>query len=185
MPRNTHPNGKPPKFSSPKALQQACDEYFKWCDGEEMHDPVSGELMLNRYGDPIVIHSHPYTLSGLAKHLGFKSYESFRNYKFKGQAYRDVFNSAKLRVMQYDEERLFDRDGSQGARFALQCGFKEEYGMPIEGDKMPVINIMADIPKNGKVLPDQPATLDTPMPVTEDSAAEAKLKDGSDSGTAE
>ncbi|MGN0363687.1 MAG: terminase small subunit [Bilifractor sp.] len=174
MPRNLYPDGKPPRFKSPKAMQEKVDEYFKWCDGEELRDPDSDELLLDKYGHPIIIHSHPYTMAGLAKYLGFKSYTSFVKYKVKGQAYKDVFNSAKLRVMQYMEERLYDRDGSNGARFALQCNFKDEYGSTPEGGSTPVINIMCDIPKSGQALPDQPDSMDTPMPVNPNETADDK-----------
>lgn len=178
MPINKYPDGKPPRFKTPKEMQAVVDAYFKWCDGEELKDD-DGKPILDKWGHTIILHSHPYTMSGLAKYMGFKSYTSFLKYKAKGQAFKDVFNTAKLRVMQYMEERLYDRDGSQGARFALQNNFKDEYGDSGDGGvKAPVINIMADIPHSGQALPDQPEDMNTPMPVSEeDSAAEGKDKD--------
>ena len=41
-----------------------------------------------------------------------------------GKRFVDTITRAKARVEQYAEERLFDRDGSNGAQFSLRNNFK-------------------------------------------------------------
>ena len=37
--------------------------------------------------------------------------------------YGAIIDDAKLRIQEYAEKRLYDRDGSSGARFVLEAGF--------------------------------------------------------------
>ncbi|KAA5659602.1 hypothetical protein F3G60_33715, partial [Pseudomonas aeruginosa] len=66
---------------------------------------------------------HPPTVTGLALALGFNSRQSLLNYQGKAE-FMDTITRAKARVEQYTEERLFDRDGSNGAQFSLRNNFK-------------------------------------------------------------
>ena len=74
--------------------------------------------MLNRYGQPVMIGERPPTVTGLALALGFTTRTSLLNYQGKKE-FMDTITRAKSMVEAYAEERLFDRDGSNGARFSL------------------------------------------------------------------
>lgn len=114
--------GRPPKYKTVEELQQKIDEYFKSCEGEMLKDE-NGEAVLDKHGNPVWIHIKPPTVTGLALALGFTSRQSLLDYQAKPQ-FLDTIARAKSRCEQYAEERLFDRDGANGAKFSLTNNFK-------------------------------------------------------------
>lgn len=110
-----------PRYSSPEEMQVKIDEYFEACQGEILTD-ANGDVVLYR-GQPVIVNRHPPTVTGLALALGFTSRQALLNYQAKA-AFLDTVTRAKARVEQYTEERLFDRDGVQGAQFSLRNNFK-------------------------------------------------------------
>lgn len=119
--------GPAPYYSDPQEIQQKADAYFAWCEGHplEVPDPETGELrpVYDKQGQPVIVDRHPPTVTGLALALGFASRSGLLNYQHK-PAFEEVVTRAKSRVEQYAEERLFDRDGLQGAKFSLSNNFK-------------------------------------------------------------
>ena len=83
----------------------------------------NGEQIFNKFGSPVFVDVHPPTVTGLALALGFTSRQALLNYQAKPD-FVDTITRAKARVEQYAEERLFDRDGSNGAQFSLRNNFK-------------------------------------------------------------
>ena len=55
--------------------------------------------------------------------MGFASRQALLNYQGKKE-FNDAITRAKSVVEKYAEERLFDRDGSNGAQFNLRNNFK-------------------------------------------------------------
>ena len=55
--------------------------------------------------------------------MGFASRQALLNYQGKKQ-FNDTITRAKSRVEEYAEQRLFDKDGSNGAQFSLRNNFK-------------------------------------------------------------
>ena len=87
-------------------------------------------------------------MTGLALALGFTTRTSLLNYQGKKE-FMDTITRAKTRVEQYAEERLFDRDGSNGAKFSLSNNFKgwsEKQEIEHSG-QMGGVTIVNDIPK--------------------------------------
>ena len=85
-------------------------------------------------------------MTGLALALGFKTRISLLDYQGKAE-FRDTILKAKSKIEQYTEERLFDRDGSNGAKFSLQNNFKRwKDDKSVAENKPPVINVICDIP---------------------------------------
>lgn len=117
-----NPNGRPPIWNDPKDLQKAIDKYFKECEGHTVKDK-KGRLIRNSYGIPIKVDRKPLTITGLALACGFGSRQCLLNYQEKDEFF-DTIQRAKARVEQYAEERLYDRDGSNGAQFSLKNNFK-------------------------------------------------------------
>lgn len=113
--------GRPPKYASADDLQKACDAYFKSCEGHYRLDD-SGALVLDRRGCPILDGAAPVTITGLQIALGFKTRKSLLDYRGKKE-FKDIIDRARLRVEQYAEERLFDRDGFSGASWVLSTAF--------------------------------------------------------------
>ncbi len=137
-----------PKYQDPAEVEKLIDAYFKACEGHILTDPQTGKYVYDKFGQPIIIDSHPPTVTGLALALGFTNRQSLLNYQGR-PAFRDIITKAKSRVEQYTEERLFDRDGSNGAQFSLKWNFKgwgaEQQSS--EGGASAHVNIICDIPR--------------------------------------
>ena len=114
--------GRPPKFKSQKDLKARIERYFRWCEGEPLIDETTGKPVVTKSGIPVYVGVHPPTIVGLANALDV-SRQTLLNYQGKRQ-FEEIITKAKRRVEQYAEERLYDKDGSAGARFNLQNNFK-------------------------------------------------------------
>lgn len=139
--------GRPPKFTSVEEMQEKIDAYFRDCEGHILKDD-DGKPVLTKYGEPIIIGSRPLTVTGLANALGFESRTSLFRYQGKRE-FREVIVRAKSRIEQYTEERLFDKEGANGAKFSLQNNFRDWDDALKDAAKnsAPVVNIIADIPR--------------------------------------
>lgn len=114
--------GRPPKYKNKEQIEELIEQYFKSCEGEILKDR-DGEPIFNKYGQPVIVNQRPPTVTGLALALGFSSRQALLNYQAKKE-FNDTITRAKSRIEQYAEERLFDRDGSNGAKFSLSNNFK-------------------------------------------------------------
>lgn len=87
------------KYRSIQELNDGIDNYFARCDDNHK----------------------PYTMSGLALSLDVTT-QTLCNYGKEGyvdQCYFDAINRARQKVLSYAEDRLYDKDGIQGAKFYL------------------------------------------------------------------
>ena len=121
------------QYLTPEHLQAMVNEYFESCMGPTF--TKDGELLKDNNGNLVKVQVKPYTLSGLALHLGVTT-ETLRKYKngrldtildeMKAETedwltFSRVIQRAKQVIEAYAEGRLYDRDGSNGARFVLDC----------------------------------------------------------------
>lgn len=114
--------GRYPLYSSVKKMQKKIDEYFSLCAGIIAKNE-DGKPIISDKGVPFYeIPPKPPTITGLALHLGLSSRQALLNYQGKDE-FNDTVTRAKLRVEAYAEERLFDKDGVQGAKFSLANNF--------------------------------------------------------------
>ena len=104
-------------------MQVKIEDYFKMCDGELLLDKA-GEIVFDKWGQPIYLGQKPYTVTGLALALGFNSRQALLNYQGRPE-FNDAITQAKLKIEDYAVQRLFDRDGVQGAKFTLINNFKD------------------------------------------------------------
>lgn len=143
--------GRKRYFPTPEAMQEAIDAYFKDCEGEILRDD-SGNIVYNKYGDPVYVNVKPLTVTGLALALGFSTRQSLLDYQARGK-YKEIVEKAKLRIENYAEMRLYDKDGWNGAKFNLQNNFKRWDADKAAQDekKGPAINIICDIPRTSGV----------------------------------
>ena len=114
--------GRPAAYKTPEEMQAKIDEYFAACEGEYITDP-EGNLMTDKNGHPVKSRPRPLTITGLALALGFNSRQSLLNYQ-DDPLFMDTIRRAKSKVEQYAEERLFDKEGVNGAKFNLSNNFK-------------------------------------------------------------
>lgn len=122
MSENKRPVGRPPMFESAEQMQVLIDKYFEECDGKILTDE-DGNPIRNKDGKIIRDDRRPYTITGLALALGFNSRLSLLNYEGK-EEFVNTIKRAKSRVERYAEERLYDKNGSNGAKFSLSNNFK-------------------------------------------------------------
>lgn len=109
--------GRPPVFKTAKEMQYLVDEYFKSRKGTILKDN-DGNYILDKWGHPVIIGAKAPTVAGLALALGLNSRQSLLNYQSR-PIFMDVMTRAKARLQEYWEESLFDRDKTNGAKFAL------------------------------------------------------------------
>lgn len=124
-------------------MQRRIDQYFDDCEGEPLLDPETGEIQYDKYGNMIVKNAKPMTITGLALAIGFTSRQSLLNYQEKPE-FVDTITRAKARVEQYAEERLFDKDGANGAKFSLAnnfVGWKEKREIDADVKNSVTINV--------------------------------------------
>lgn len=114
--------GRPPKYKTVAEMQEKIDAYFKDCEGKLLTDKY-GNYVFDKFGKPVITGARPITVTGLALALGFTSRQALLNYQGK-EKFVDTITRAKARIEQYAEERLFDRDGANGAKFSLANNFK-------------------------------------------------------------
>lgn len=91
--------GRPLKFKSKCELEMAIDDYFMTCDAEE----------------------RPYTMSGLAVHLGVDR-RTLLNYSNRERFFPAV-KKARDRVESYAEEQLYLSNHTAGVIFNLKNNF--------------------------------------------------------------
>ncbi|MGN1155543.1 MAG: terminase small subunit [Agathobacter sp.] len=114
--------GRPPKYKNKEEMQEKIDKYFRECDGKILKND-DGSPFFDKNGNPVIYGAKPPTITGLALALGFTSRQSLLDYEAKKE-FLDTITRAKARVEQYAEERLFDKDGANGAKFSLANNFK-------------------------------------------------------------
>jgi hypothetical protein len=114
--------GCPPKYKTVKEMQEKIDAYFAECAGYIVKDK-DGNPMLDKYDEPVIAGRKPLTITGLALALGFSTRQALLNYQDK-EEFVDTVLRAKAKVEQYAEERLYDKDGANGAKFSLANNFK-------------------------------------------------------------
>jgi len=96
------------KYRTIEDLQIAIDEYF-----EDTKTPY-----FDKNGSVAGYNPGPYTMAGLACALGVNRITLLR-YEGHNEDYCNALTHARARVEAYAEGRLYDRDGSNGAKFAL------------------------------------------------------------------
>lgn len=116
-----NPGGRPKAYESPENMQELVDKYFLDCEGTLLTD-AEGKPRLNKYDEPIYIDKTPPSIAGLALALGFTSRQSLINYQDE-EKFVDVIKRAKLRIEIYNNSRLYDKDGVQGAKFNLTVNY--------------------------------------------------------------
>ena len=113
--------GAPRKWKSVKAMQEAIDAYFESCKGEPIIGD-DGQPLMDKYGNVILIGQKPPTITGLALALGFTGRQALIDYQARPE-FADTVTRAKSRCEEYAESRLYDKDGTNGAKFSLGCNF--------------------------------------------------------------
>lgn len=116
--------GAPKKYTKAEEMQEKIQEYFESCFTEDLKynsEKKYYEPKKDYKGNIIKYQCRPFTITGLANALGLTR-QSLLNYS-QDEEFFDTIMQAKQKVEQYVEERLFDRDGINGAKFNLINNF--------------------------------------------------------------
>ena len=121
--------GEHAAFTSPEALQLLCDEYFESCFGPLI---VKGKTVRDNDGKIVKTQKRPFTVSGLAYHLGIET-STFNRYcngqmddlgaEYDDEIFSKILERARQRIEIFAEENLYNRDAQNGARFVLDAHF--------------------------------------------------------------
>ncbi len=112
------------KKQGQRKLKELIEGYFAYCAGEPRLD-ADGNPLLDKSGAEIRTNVRPPTVSGLALALGFDSRRELT--RFCGNAAENaLIENALLRIANYNEEKLFDKDCARSAIFNLSNGCGED-----------------------------------------------------------
>lgn len=119
--------GRQRAYKSPAELQKRVDEYFASCYSEAY--TKDGDVVRDSKGIPLMVQTKPFTLAGLALHLGITTNTLSRYYLISRaanipQEYADIIVTARQKIEAYAEEQLYSKDAQRGAQFVLNSGFK-------------------------------------------------------------
>ncbi len=92
-----------------KGYKRLIDEYFERCMGEERE---------GKNGENIRVNSKPPTLTGLALALGFNSKAELMKFG-RSKRGKELVENARLKIENYNEEKLFEKDFARSAIFNL------------------------------------------------------------------
>ena len=117
------------KINSPNELRACVEAYFRDHDGSDKNPP---------------------TMSGFARHCGFRRRTAFLTYindDIDGAEYNEIIQDAKLRIEEYNETQLTLARNSSGAQFALKnCGDGWAESLEVNGNfKHSVEEMLQDI----------------------------------------
>ena len=116
--------GAPKKYTKKEEMEKKIKDYFESCFKEDLKynsDKGYYEPKKDYKGNIIKIQRKPFTITGLANALGMTR-ETLLRYE-ENEEFSDTIKKAKQKVEEYVEERLFDRDGVNGAKFNLVNNF--------------------------------------------------------------
>lgn len=120
-----HAGGRPPKYKTKEEIQEKIDNYFESCYRPVrifVKDANKYITLKDEEGNIIKEQYRPFTVTGLADALDM-SRQSLLNYSEKDEFF-DTIMRAKRKCELYAEERLFDKDGANGAKFSLANNFE-------------------------------------------------------------
>ena len=112
-------------YKCKEKIEEKIDAYFKECEGKILKDE-RGKPIFDKFGQPVIINQEPPIVTGLALALGVTTRLSLITYEGKKE-FMNTITRVKTMIEAYTEERLFDREGSNGASSA--CGTTSRAGM--------------------------------------------------------
>lgn len=129
--KNKKFGGEKMAFNSPEELEIAVNDYFQSCYTYKLDK--NGNIMYDRNGEPIKYLSKPFTISGLAYHIGIstKTFNRYCSGVFDAgiedlpgsKSYKKILVRARQKVESFAEENLYNKNAQLGARFVLDAAF--------------------------------------------------------------
>ena len=155
-----------PAFTDPDDLERRIEEYFEsleiWADKVQFRTDAEGNEI--REVLPHLVKIRPPTMAGLALALDVDR-TTLINYRGKDQ-FQPVLARAKQRIATWVEEALFNREMSNGAKFALEVnhGYGKEDNTPTNPEAFEMKTIMPAPPEQAKAIPKWEPQIDEDSP---------------------
>lgn len=116
--------GMPKKFRDADHMRSMVEGYFESCFSPIINRKT-GELVYTADGEIKYYQHKPFTFAGLALALGTtpRQIDRYIHRSLNGEddpSYAEVLIPAKLRIQEFAECHLYDKDASNGAKFVLQ-----------------------------------------------------------------
>lgn len=142
--------GRPLKFKSAKELQKKIDEYFESCFEERWsRDNKTGKWhpVYDRHGNIIRDQVRPFTITGLAVHLG-TSRRTLLDYEEYGDEFAHTIKQAKARIEAYTEQQLYNPEARNmtGIIFNLKNNYGWQDKTEVDNNMSGGMVIQIDIP---------------------------------------
>ncbi len=136
--------GRPVKYETVEALQEAIDEYFDYCDNKTKRQ------WSEKQGDMVTADPEPYTMAGLAYALDL-SRQGLMEYKNKNAGFSDAIKRARNRIEADVERRMNGKDTfTAGLIFNAKNNFawkdKTEQDIKVDG-VIPIMDV-SDVRRN-------------------------------------
>lgn len=111
------------KIKTPEELQAKVDSYFDSCDKHKTSTLVGtgANAVIMEVPDP-----QPYTMAGLALHVGLTSRQALLNYAER-DGFDEVLRVARMRIMAHTEAKLHRPGNNNGIIFALSNNFRQDF----------------------------------------------------------
>jgi hypothetical protein len=132
-----NPVGRPMKYKTPEEMQAVIDAYFKSCYTPKLDK--QGEVVKDDEGKIVMVQHRPFTVLGIADALDM-SRKQLIEYAERGE-FSNTVARAKRKCELYASERLYDREGINGAKFTLINNFenysdKQDIDVKTGGEKI-------------------------------------------------
>jgi len=117
--------GHPPAIDNPAQMEALIIEYFESCEGRVLLK--DDQPVLDKNNQPVIVGARRPNAADMAYALGFESVVSLTDYSKKPE-FAKLIKRARLLLEGFNNEMVYDRDSSQGARFVLSAvyGYKTE-----------------------------------------------------------
>lgn len=141
--------GCPLRFKTVQELQKCINDYFATQCVTVVIKDENNAVLVDKRGRPVV-EVNPPTVSGLARHLGFKSRQSMYDYKSRPE-FSYAINETVLRIEEFAEKQLFVGNPTGAIFWLKNKGWRDESqtdittnGESINPDKKALIRGLLD-----------------------------------------
>ena len=136
-------------MKSKKSITRKINQYFSDLKGGQMTD-ADGTPIYDKKGNPLSVPDKPPTVAGLCRALGLGSREELGEYSNDDVFGKEV-RAALMRIEEYTESRLFDRDAAKGAETILKNEFSwHDRSVGNEGGLNCGVVLLSEIKEDGE-----------------------------------
>lgn len=148
-----------PNYVHPYKRRHESEMDFRSLSNLKYNDPVELETKIKQYFDQCDSRGAPYTLPGLALHLGFKSSATIKDYCGRSDELGEIVNRARLAIEASRNEQLLTDDGVPASAKAFDLKVQHRWQEPPQRQEIdnPDGNLGTKV---AAFIPEQPKSID-------------------------